>query len=113
MVLAALTTVLVFTSSTDSMWSVGPAAFIIMHQMELLRTIILIGVTQNEFIEDVLSSSINIFSLLMIPDKYVPQITGKFALERVKTEGELDQSGYSEGTTFYLLIILFIQAIIF
>jgi len=76
--------------------------------MELICTIILIGDTKNEYIELILSSSINIFSILLIPDKYVPTISGKFALERVKTEGELAWSGYEEQTVFYLMASLFV-----
>jgi len=56
--------------------------------MELLRTIVLIGTTNNEYIETVVSSSVNIFSLLMIPEKYIPSISGQISLERIKTSDE-------------------------
>ena len=68
----------------------------------------MIGETWNEYIEDILSSTIDIFALLMIPDKYVPQISGKIALERAHTNGEFYWSGYEEATTFYLIIIIFL-----
>ena len=53
--------------------------------MELVRTIILIGKIENHYIKSVLQSSINIFALLFLPDKYVPEVSGKFPLERIKT----------------------------
>jgi len=76
--------------------------------MEILRTIVLIGVTKNEYIEEVLSSSINVFSLLLIPDKYIPEFTGRIFLPRLKTNEEFTRSGYSEGTTTYLFLIIVI-----
>jgi len=58
---------MLLSSSAYSISSVGPAAFLMMQQMEILRTVILIGDTQNEYIEDVLSASINIFALNIVP----------------------------------------------
>lgn len=90
----------------------GPSAFIIMHQMELLRTIILIGDTYNEYIEKVLSSSVNVFSLLFVPEKYIPNMTGRIALPWQKNSEEFIWSGYKEATSFYLLLIVLIQGLI-
>lgn len=56
-----------------------------LQHMELIWTIILIGKIENEYIKSVLQSSINIFALLFLPDKYVPEVNGKFPLERIKT----------------------------
>ena len=72
--------------------------------MEILWTIVIIGKTQNEYIEDILSASINIFALDFIPRKYIPEISGRLFLERLNTAFEEQRSGYDEGTTFYLII---------
>lgn len=72
--------------------------------MEILRTVILIGETRNEYIEDILSMNMNIFNLRIIPEKYIPSIKGNIDLERIKTDGELLRSGFYDGVAFYLLL---------
>ena len=66
----------------------------------------MIGKTHNEYIEQIVSFSMDIFTMLFIPKKYIPEITGKIFLKRVPTEGEPWFSGYKENVAFYFILII-------
>lgn len=111
-IVTSVTSVLLILSSLSS-GLFSPIAFFMIHQMEILRTSVLIGETHNEYIEEIVSYSMDIFNLLFIPNKYVPEVSGKLFLKRISTDGEPWWSGYKEGVAFYFLLIVTIAFLLY
>jgi len=60
--------------AVSSFGSLGPGVFIILHQMQLLKCIVLIGSHENNYIVDSLRVSINPFDQVFFPQNIFPSV---------------------------------------
>ena len=85
-----------------------------MQASDLLMSFVLVGFTTNEYIEQILTTSFNPMTNLILPRNKLPTVSIKGnSLPILETNSEFTQSGYFTRVSIYIYGMIAIQFLIF